>query len=127
MGPPTPLMSAANPSTEVVLTSQFLWKHLQRLIQEEDPHADAPSAQAGSDYAAASGPAEEVVQLIKQVLTTALVQYYPLRDSHTRAIKRFLDEVMAMLEPDTHRASRKHLRTSTPPPQSSPHFDDTSG
>ncbi|KAJ1024539.1 hypothetical protein NDA13_004470 [Ustilago tritici] len=116
MGPPTPLLSAANPSTKVVLTSQFLWKHLQRLIQE-DPHADAPSAQAGSDHAAASGPAEEAVQLIKEVLTTALVQYYPLRDSHTRAIKRFLDEVMAMLEGDTHRASPIHLRTTTPPPQ----------
>ncbi|SOV08629.1 uncharacterized protein UDID_17676 [Ustilago sp. UG-2017a] len=127
MGPPTPLLSAANPSTKVVLTSQFLWKHLQRLIQEEDPHSDAPSAQAGSDHAAASGPAKEAVQLIKEVLTTALVQYYPLRDSHTRAIKRFLDEVMAMLEGDTHRASPIHLRTTTPPPQSWPHLDDTSG
>ncbi|KAJ1018648.1 hypothetical protein NDA13_006338 [Ustilago tritici] len=93
MGPPTPLLSAANPSTKVVLTSQSLWQHLQRLIQEEDPHVDAPNAQAGSDHAAASGPAEEAVQLIKEVLTTALVQYYPLRDSHTRAIKRFLDEI----------------------------------
>ncbi|KAJ1025722.1 hypothetical protein NDA18_004059 [Ustilago nuda] len=89
---------------------------------EEDPHADAPSAQTGSDYAAARGPAEKAVQLIKEVLTTALVQYYPLRDSYTRAIKRFLDEVMAMLEPDTHRASRILLRTTTPPP----HLDDTS-
>ncbi|CCF49703.1 hypothetical protein NDA11_006935 [Ustilago hordei] len=127
MGPPTPLMSAANPSTEVVLTSEFLWKHLQRLIQEEDPHANAPSAQAGSDYAAARGPAEKVVQLIKEVLTMALVQYYLLRDLHMHAIKWFLDEVMAMLERDTHRASRKHLRTTMPLPQSSPHLDDTSG
>ncbi|SPC65786.1 uncharacterized protein UHOD_11636 [Ustilago sp. UG-2017b] len=127
MGPPTPLLSAANPSTKVVLTSQSLWQHLHRFIQDEDPHADAPSAQTGSDHAAASGPAEESVQLIKEVLTTALVQYYPLRDPHTRAIKRFLDEVMAMLEGDTHRASPIHLRTTTPPPQSWPHLDDTSG